>query len=606
MSEVRSRRGRRGAPHGEGPRPSLRSLTPLLPFSLRYKGRMAAALLALTVASAATLALPVAARRVIDHGFSEGDGGLIDAYFGVMILVVATIAVASAARFYTVVTLGERIVADIRAAVFGRLTELDPAFFDRSRSGELVSRLTADATQVKSAFGVSVSMALRNGLLFVGALGMMVLTSPKLSGLVIAVIPLVVLPLVFSGRAVQRRARTAQDRLADASAYAAEAVSAVRTMQAFGMEAATARRFADATEDAYRAALASAQARAFLTGGVIFIISASVVGILWWGAQDVLAGRMSSGRLSQFVLYAVFAASALGQLSEVYGELSAAAGAAERLGEILATTPAIRAPASPATLPGRDEGTIALDAVRFSYPTRDAQSLGGVSLRLEAGERVALVGPSGAGKSTVFQLLLRFYDPQAGRVLIDGVDVRAIDPAALRRRIALVPQEPAIFTGTVAENIRYGRPDASEAAIRRAASLASAAAFVDELPRGFDTPIGERGVTLSGGQRQRVAIARAILKDAPILLLDEATSALDAESERAVQEALDRLMRERTTLVIAHRLATVRSADRILVMDGGRIVEEGPHETLVRRGGLYSRLAALQFEADPLRGEAAE
>ncbi len=602
----RAKRAGRGSGEEKGPRPSLGSLKPLIPFAWRYKGRIAAALIALSVASAATLALPVAARRVIDHGFSEQDGGLINAYFGVMIAVVATIAVASAARFYTVVTLGERIVADLRAAVFSRLTELDPAFFDRSKSGELVSRLTADATQVKSAFGVSVSMALRNSLLFLGALGMMVVTSPKLSGLVIAAIPLIVLPLVFSGRAVQRRSRAAQDRLADASAYAAEAVGAVRTMQAFGMERATAQRFADAVEEAYRAARDSSVARAWLTGGVIFLISASIVGILWWGAQDVLAGEMTSGRLSQFVLYAVFAASALGQLSEVYGELSAAAGAAERLGEILAAESAIAAPPSPLPMPGRAAGTIALEEVRFSYPTRDSQSLGGITLRVGAGERVALVGPSGAGKSTVFQLLLRFYDPQAGRVLIDGHDLREIDPVELRRRIALVPQDPVIFMGTLAENIRYGRPEASDAEVRRAAALASAAEFADALPNGFETQIGERGVTLSGGQRQRVAIARAILKDAPILLLDEATSALDAESERAVQDALDRLMRDRTTLVIAHRLATVRSADRILVMEAGRIVEEGPHEALVRQGGLYSRLAALQFEAEPLREEAAE
>ncbi len=608
MSELRrTRRAGRGSREEKGNRASLGSLKPLIPFAYRYKGRILAAIIALTVASAATLALPVAARRVIDHGFSDHDGGLIDAYFGVMIAVVATIAVASAARFYTVVTLGERIVADLRAAVFRRLTELDPAFFDRSKSGEIVSRLTADATQVKSAFGVSVSMALRNGLLFLGALGMMIVTSPKLSGLVIAAIPLIVLPLVFSGRAVQRRSRAAQDRLADASAYAAEAVGAVRTMQAFGMERATAQRFAAAAEEAYQAARASSAARAWLTGGVIFLISASIVGILWWGAQDVLAGRMTSGRLSQFVLYAVFAASSLGQLSEVYGELSAAAGAAERLGEILAAEPAIKAPSSPLPMPGRDAGTIALEDVRFSYPTRDSQSLQGVSLSVASGERVALVGPSGAGKSTVFQLLLRFYDPQGGRVLIDGHDLREIDPAELRRRIALVPQDPVIFMGTIAENIRYGRPEATDLEVRRAAALASAAEFTEGLPEGYETQIGERGVTLSGGQRQRVAIARAILKDAPILLLDEATSALDAESERAVQDALDRLMRDRTTLVIAHRLATVRNADRILVMEAGRIVEEGPHETLVRRGGLYSRLAALQFDAvEPFRTEAAE
>ena len=567
---------------------------------------MAAALVALGFASAATLALPIAARRVIDHGFSDRDGGLIDAYFAVLIGVVAAMALASAARFYFVSTLGERIVADLRAAVFCRLTQLDPAFFDAAKSGEILSRLTADTTQVKSAFGVSVSMALRNAVLFVGALGMMVVTSPGLSGLVIAAIPLIVLPLVFSGRAVQRRSRAAQDRLADAAAYAAEAVGAIRTMQAFGMERPTAQRFAEAAEEAYAASRLSSRGRAWLTGAVIFLVSASVVCILWWGAQDVLAGRMTSGRLSQFVLYAVFAASALGQLSEVYGELSAAAGAAERLGEILAAEPTIKKPAAPLPMPGPAPGTLAFEGVRFAYPSREAQSLVGVSFRVEKGERVALVGPSGAGKSTVFQLLLRFYDPQAGRVLVDGRDLKEVDPAELRQRIALVPQEPAIFMGSVGENIRYGRPNASETEIRRAAELASAAEFVEALPQGYATAIGERGVTLSGGQRQRIAIARAILKDAPILLLDEATSALDAESERAVQMALDRLMVGRTTLVIAHRLATVRGADRILVMDGGRIVEEGPHTTLARGGGLYARLAALQFETEPLRSEAAE
>lgn len=602
-SNARSRR-RLGADRPR--RAPLGSLRQLVPFALRYKGRIAAALAALGVASAATLVVPIAARRVIDHGFSDQNGGLIDAYFAVLIAVTAAMAVASASRFYAVATLGERIVADLRAAVFRRLTELDPAFFDAARSGDLVSRLTADTTQVKSAFSVSVSLALRNAVLFLGALGMMIVTSPKLSGLVIAAIPLIVLPLVFSGRAVRGRSRAAQDRLADASAYASEAVGAVRTMQAFGTERATAARFAAAAEDAYEAARASTASRALLTGAVIFLVSASVVGVLWWGAQDVLAGQITPGRLSQFVLYAVFGASSLGQLSEVYGELSSAAGAAERLAEILQAQPTLTAPPSPAALPGPDPGALAFEEVRFAYPTRDTQSLDGVSFRVKPGERVAVVGPSGAGKSTVFQLLLRFYDPQAGRVLMDGLDLRQLDPAALRRQIALVPQDPVIFMGSVADNIRYGRPEADEAEIRRAAELAAAAEFVEALPQGYGTAIGERGVTLSGGQRQRLAIARAILKDAPILLLDEATSALDAESEQAVQGALDRLMAHRTTLVIAHRLATVRGADRILVMDGGRIVEAGHHESLVARGGLYARLAALQFDTDPLRAEAAE
>jgi ATP-binding cassette, subfamily B, bacterial len=404
---------------------------------------------------------------------------------------------------------------------------------------------------------------------------------------------------------VRRHARAAQDRLADASAYAAEAIGAVRTMLAFGAEPATANRFAAAAAEAFEAARVSIRARAMLTGASIFLVSASVVGVLWYGAQDVLAGEMTAGRLSQFVLYAVFAASSLGQLSEVYGELAQAAGSAERLGEILAARPEVSAPANPRSLPEPPIGAFAFSDVHFSYPTRTAlPALHGLSFQVRPGERVALVGPSGAGKSTVLQLLLRFYDPQAGMILVDGIPITDVDPAALRRRIALVPQEPTIFGTTVLDNIRYGRPDAAVEEVRRAAELAFAQDFIEALPQGYMTQLGERGVTLSGGQRQRIAIARAILKDAPILLLDEATSALDAESERAVQEALDRLMEGRTTLVIAHRLATIRAADRILVLDQGRIVEEGSHEMLLARGGLYARLAALQFTSiDDAAGE---
>ncbi|MFL5078481.1 MAG: ABC transporter transmembrane domain-containing protein [Microvirga sp.] len=566
------------------PKAALGALRPLVPYALHYKGRIAAAMGALLVASAATLVLPIAVRRVVDHGFSEGSGYLVNAYFEVLIVVVAALALASALRYYFVVTLGERVVADLRAAVFGHLTRLDPAFFDASKSGEIISRLTADATQVKSAFGISVSLALRNLVLFTGAIALMVLTSPKLSALVLIAIPAIVLPLVLAGRGVRRRARAAQDRLADASAYAAEAVGAVRAMQAFGMERFTAGRFAAASEEAYGAARASITARAILTGIAIFLTSASVVGVLWYGAQDVLAGHMTAGRLSQFVLYAVLAASALGQLSEVYGELAQAAGAAERLGEILAARPSIAPPSSPRPLPEPPLGTVAFEDVRFAYPARpEGGALDDVTFSVRAGERVALVGPSGAGKTTVLQLLLRFYDPQAGRVLVDGVPVEEADPVALRRRLALVPQEPAIFAASVLDNIRYGKPGAGEAEVARAAKLAHADAFIRALPQSYATQIGERGVTLSGGQRQRIAIARAIALEPQFIVLDEPTSALDMSVQAQIVELLRDLQRRKKLayMFISHDLKVVRAlANHVVVMQDGKVVEEGSAERL--------------------------
>lgn len=585
-------------PAAARPRTSLKALLPLLPFALRYRSRILAALIALILASASTLAIPLAVRRMIDYGFSAEGADLIDKYFAMMIVVVTILAAASASRYYLVMTLGERVVADIRTAVFDHLTRLDAGFYDTVKSGELVSRLSADTTQLKSAFGASASVALRNFVLFIGAGALMVYTSPRLSGLVALAIPIIVLPLVASGRSVRQRSRLAQDRLADASAYATEAIGAMRVMQAFVAEHLTLKRFSDAAEEAYDTARVATRARSLLTGIAITLVFSSVVGILWYGAQDVLAGRLSAGTLSQFVLFAVLAASSLGELSQVWGEISAAAGAAGRLAELLAIKPAIAAPTNSTPLPTPPRGTIAFHKVAFSYPTRPEEGvLHDVSFEVKKGERVAIVGPSGSGKSTVMQLLLRFYDPQAGEILVDDIAITKVDPRELRMRISFVPQDSTVFGASIAENIRYGKPDATDAQLRAAAEQAIVDQFVMQWPEAYETRIGERGITLSGGQRQRIAIARAILKDAPILLLDEATSALDAESETLVQAALDRLMEGRTTIVIAHRLSTIVKADRILVMDQGRIVEEGDHATLVAKGGLYARLAALQFEA---------
>ncbi|WP_375787144.1 ABC transporter ATP-binding protein/permease [Bradyrhizobium sp. Pha-3] len=578
-------------------RARLRPLLALAPYVARYKGRAILALISLTIAAITTLIVPVAVRRMIDLGFTPEGIAMINSYFSVMIAVVAVLACASASRYYLVMTIGERIVADLRRDVFAHLISLSPSFFDSARSGELVSRLTADTTQIKSAVGASVSIALRNVMLFFGAAAMMVITSPRLSGFVLLAIPMIVIPLVAFGRWVRRLSRTAQDTLADASAYASELVNAIRTVQAYTGERLARARFAREVEQAYEAARSSTKARAVLTLIVIFIVFASVVVILWVGSHDVLIGAISPGRLGQFILYTAFAASGLGQLSEVWGEVSAASGAAERLFEILRVRPQIAAPASPRALPQPARGDVGFDNVSFAYPTRpNALAVDGVSLAVRSGEKVAIVGPSGAGKSTLFHLLLRFYDPKSGTISLDGVPIRQADPADVRARIALVPQDSVVFAASARDNIRFGRPDATDAEVERAADLAHATEFLRRLPDGFDAQLGERGVTLSGGQRQRIAIARAILRDAPLLLLDEATSALDAESETLVQTALEELMRHRTTLVIAHRLATVLSCDRILVMDQGRIVEQGTHAELVAANGLYARLARLQFE----------
>lgn len=591
----------------DGRRRSLGPLRRLYPYIFRYRKLVIGALISLAIAAATTLALPLAVRRMIDHGFSASGTVFIAEYFAALVAMAAILAAASAGRYYFVITLGERVVADIRSDVFSHVTTLSPSFFDTAQSGEIVSRLAADTTQVKSAVGATASVALRNVILGLGAVAMMVVTSPKLSGLVIAAIPLIVLPLVAFGRSVRRRSRQAQDTLAQATAYASEQIGAVRTLQAFTNETLVTGRFSAAVEAAFQAARSSIFSRSLLTFFAIFMIFSSVVAVLWFGSRDVLAGTMSPGTLGQFLLYSVFAAGALGALSEVWGELAQAAGAAERLTEILDETPAIQPPANPLPLPAKATGAISFDDVSFSYPARpDRAAVHGLSFQVKPGETVAIVGPSGAGKSTVFSLILRFYDPETGRIAIDGVDVREADPAEVRERIAIVPQDVTIFAASARDNIGFGRPGATNAEIEAAARDALADEFILRLDKGYDSQVGERGVTLSGGQRQRVAIARAILRDAPILLLDEATSALDAESETLVQTALERLMQGRTTIVIAHRLATVLKAERILVMDGGRIVEEGTHQSLVAKGGIYARLAKLQFEtgASAFRGAA--
>ena len=580
-------------------RASLKPLFALKPNLLRHKGMLAAAFVALIVSAGATLAVPMAVRRMIDLGFSGIEPDLIDKYFATLVGIGLILALASAARFYCVNWLGERVVADIRRDVFKHLTGLSPAFYEVSHSGEVMSRLTADTTQIKAAASTVISQALRNLLLLIGATVMMVVTSPKLSLAVLIAIPVIVVPLVAYGRSVRALSRRAQDTLAQASAYASESLAQVRVLQAFTHEKAAAVRFGEAVERSFGAADARVKARAGLTAIAIFLTFASVVGVLWYGAQDVLSGIMTGGRLSQFVLYALLAAASMGELSEVWGEISQATGAAERLGELVQVRSEIKSPTRPKALPVPPRGEVAFRDVSFSYPLRpETSALSQVSFRIAPGERVALVGPSGAGKTTIFALLLRFYDPNRGTVEVDGVPANEAELAALRARFALVPQETALFADTVAANIAYGAEKAGRSEIEAAAKAAFAHDFIAALPRGYETMLGEGGVTLSAGQRQRIAIARAVLRNAPILLLDEATSALDSESETLVQRALEKIMEGRTTLVIAHRLATVIRADRILVFDHGRLVEEGTHQTLIGRGGVYARLAELQFAPD--------
>ena len=580
-------------------RPRGRNLRPLLrltPFLRRYKLQMLMALVALLAAAGATLAVPLAVRRIIDNGFTTENAALVDKYFMAMMAVVVVLALGSALRFYFVMWIGERVVADVRDAVFSHLLKLSPGFFEQQRTGEVVSRLTADTTQIKAAFSSTASIALRNAVMLIGTTVMMVATSPKLAGLSLLALPLVVLPLVVYGRRVRNLSRNAQDTLASSAAFAQERLQAVSTVQSNLQEDASRKAFGDATEQAFAAAAKRTFARAVLTALIIGVAAGAVVSLLWYGASEVISGGMTAGTLSQFLIYAILAASSLGQLSEVWGEVQLAAGAAERISELLDETPHIAAPPVPQPLPLPPRGELALERVSFSYPTRaETLALDNVSFTVKTGERVAIVGPSGSGKTTIFALAQRFFDPQQGRVLVDGIDIRNADPQEVRERIAVVPQETVVFSGSILDNIRFGKPEASQQDVLAAAHAARVDEFAERLPKGYDTEVGERGVTLSGGQRQRIAIARAILRDAPILLLDEATSALDSESEHFIQQAIEKLTANRTTLVIAHRLATVRNADRILVLDGGQLLAEGKHAELVTTSPLYARLSKLQF-----------
>jgi ATP-binding cassette subfamily B protein len=576
----------------------LRTLAQVGRFVRPYRRQIVIAAIALVFAAAAVLAIGQGLKFVIDRGFSAGDGSQLDRTLGLMLGIIVVLATATYARFYYVSWLGERVTADLRRAVFDHLLSLPPGYFEVVRTGEVISRLTNDTTMLETVIGSSASMAIRNLLLLVGGLVMLALTSLKLTLLVLLGVPLVIVPIILFGRRVRKLARQSQDRVGDVGAYVDEALHEIRTVQAYGHEAEDRRQFGGRVEGAFATALQRIRQRALLVAAVILLVFGAVGVILWIGGHDVVAGRLSAGQLSAFVFYAVIVASSIGTISEVVGDLQRAAGATERLFELLDLNPTIRAPEHPVAMPSPPKGTVSFQNVQFHYPSRpDTAALAAFTLDIKAGEKVALVGPSGAGKTTVFQLLLRFYDPQEGEVLIDGVDLRSADPGAVRERLALVPQDPVIFAASVMQNVRYGRLDATDAEVREACNAAFATEFIERLPERFDSYLGERGVRLSGGQRQRLAIARAILADRPILLLDEATSALDAESERMVQLALERLMIGRTVLIIAHRLATIRHVDRIAVLEHGRIIATGSHDELTQTSPLYARLATLQFGA---------
>jgi ATP-binding cassette, subfamily B, bacterial len=575
---------------------NFKPLKRLVPYFLKYRWEVACALIALSVSSMATLVVPVAVRRLMDSGFSASDVALVDRYFLLMSLVVLLLATGSAFRFFYVNWIGERVVADVRDAVFKHLMVLTPGFYSEQRTGEMMSRLTVDTTLIKSAFSTTASNALRNGFMFIGSVLMMVVTSPRLSGFAVLAIPVFVIPLVVYGNRVRLLSRDAQDTLAESAAFAQERMSAISTVQANGQEDRTTLEFSDATTTAFRAATLRIRGRAFMAFAVISVSMGAIVVLLWLGARDVILGAMTAGTLSQFVLYALIAASALGQLSEFYGEIQSAAGAAGRLSELLDEVPYILSPAVPVPLPTPVRGRVQFSNVNFRYSARpDAAVLCDISFEAHPGEVVAIVGPSGGGKTTLFNLLQRFHDPQSGSISVDGLSIASVSLEALRKSIAAVPQDPVIFSGPISDNIRFSRPDATEADMLAAARSAHVHDFVRDLPDGYGTLLGERGVTLSGGQRQRISIARALLRNAPILLLDEATSALDAESEALVQKALEELTVGRTTLVIAHRLATVRNADRIIVLDKGRLLAQGTHAQLLKSSPLYARLADLQF-----------